>query len=167
MFDEEFRNVRFELAKTPKAPFAVGIDQGTRDAGAVPRYFMSDTYGGNPNIMCPTPCDEKLAKHGYNDFMFLALDRQPEAPRIPGTHGLWLQIGMGKAPSWKHGIMRLFTRVNDKPALWQYQGQYEVKPSISMTREEWARQSPAVCFSISCFYVRSLMQRRRCGVLLI
>ncbi|KAJ3550608.1 hypothetical protein NMY22_g358 [Coprinellus aureogranulatus] len=167
VFDAEFRLERLKRAGIPESAFnPVGVDQATRDSGVVPRYFMSETYGGNPCEAYPRVSAAKFAEHGYDDFMFLAYDRHPEAPRIPGQHGLFLQLGIGETPPWTRGIMRLFTRVSDKPARWHYHGQYALKPALSMTKEEFKRQSPIVKEKwIADFYgygfVRALVVHQR------
>jgi len=41
--------------------------------------------------------------------------------------------------------LRLLVRVQTKPALWQYMGQYENQPSDPFSTQEWAMQSDQVC----------------------
>ncbi|KAF6748562.1 hypothetical protein DFP72DRAFT_1174203 [Ephemerocybe angulata] len=81
-----------------------------------------------------------------DDYMYLSTDYQPIAPEVPGAPGapgLWLDIG-GEVSEWQGGVMRVFTRITTGPALWLYQGQYEIKVSKSLTLEEWQRQKVSV-----------------------
>ena len=40
--------------------------------------------------------------------------------------------------------VRLVVRVNDSPALWQYMGQYDLRPSDPFSTQEWVMQSDRV-----------------------
>lgn len=115
----------------------------------VSRVFMSQTYGGSSQCTFPKISDKMKRKgnHTYDDFMYLPDDYQPEAPQIPGAPGLWLNVSSESAGTWYKGqVMRLFTRIAITPvALWLYQGQYELKPVKSLTKEEWAAQTTVVC----------------------
>lgn len=88
--------------------------------------------------------EEKLQEHGMDDFMYLPLDFQPEAPEVPGFPGLWLNIG-GDNSEMDADPQRVFTRITTTPrALWQYQGQYEIKLAKQLTQEEWGNQTVSV-----------------------
>ena len=41
--------------------------------------------------------------------------------------------------------VRLIVRVQTTPALWQYMGQYDLRPSDPLSTQEWAMQSDQVC----------------------
>ena len=46
---------------------------------------------------------------------------------------------------WSDDDMRVVVRIKTKPlALWQYMGQYDVRPSDSLSLEEWTMQSEQV-----------------------
>jgi len=46
---------------------------------------------------------------------------------------------------WSEENMRVVVRIETKPlALWQYMGQYDVKPSDPLSLEEWVMQSEQV-----------------------
>ncbi|TEB28985.1 hypothetical protein FA13DRAFT_684766 [Coprinellus micaceus] len=77
--------------------------------------------------------------------MYLPDDYQPLGPQVPGAPGIWINGG-GNSGDWsdKWEIKRVFMRIQTGPARWMYQGQYKIKRVRSMTKEEWARQKPAV-----------------------
>jgi len=105
----------------------------------VSRLFMASVYGGNSQETFPSIGQEKLAQHGMNDFMYLHLDYQPCAPQIPGRPGLWFDTEKGDEPF----VARVLTR-DLRCAMWQYVGQYDVRPAVSLTREEWLNQKNKV-----------------------
>ncbi|KDQ52044.1 hypothetical protein JAAARDRAFT_101848, partial [Jaapia argillacea MUCL 33604] len=55
----------------------------------VPRAFISDTYGGNLRQTLPMIKEEKLRIHGYDNWMMVNLDFNPESPQHPGYPGLF------------------------------------------------------------------------------
>ncbi|KAF9530952.1 hypothetical protein CPB83DRAFT_146625 [Crepidotus variabilis] len=119
--------------------FPVTLEREFRDQ-LVPRKFMSNVYGGSSQMTFPHPRSEKIAEHGYDDFMCLPLDYQPFAPQVPGKPGLFLSTAKGddiEEPK------RVFTR-DPSRALRQYMGQYEVKATDSLSREEWLAQPDKV-----------------------
>ncbi|KAF9530954.1 hypothetical protein CPB83DRAFT_904938 [Crepidotus variabilis] len=107
-----------------------------------PRMFISNTYGGSPMRTFPKPDDDRIAMHGYNDWMFLNLDLHPWAPQIPGKPGLWLSPE-GEPEETYRDIKRTFSRFPTQ-ALWLYLGQYRVVLTTSLTKEEWLKESTKV-----------------------
>lgn len=143
---------RFTAAGIPLGLYPTGCDKSLQDT-AVRRDFMSETFGGNRRQVFPSIDQRRVQEHGYNDFMYLCPEWQPIAPEVPGAPGLWLT---NEDCQCDGQIRRLFTRISRSPALWQYQGQYELKRAQSLTKEEWGRQSTEVsktCLS-SCLSIR-------------
>ncbi|EAU82332.2 hypothetical protein CC1G_06642 [Coprinopsis cinerea okayama7 len=68
---------------------------------AVPRLFISNTYGGSMQCTFPRISGDKLREHGLDDWFFLPLDYQPEAPEIPGAPGLCQTDFVQKYNEWK------------------------------------------------------------------
>lgn len=107
----------------------------------VRRDFMVKTFGGNGRMTFPSISSSRVEGHGLNDFMYICPQWQPIAPEVPGAPGLWLTIDEYK----RHGqTRRLFTRISRCPALWQYQGQYELRSAQKLTKEEWGKQPEIV-----------------------
>jgi hypothetical protein len=147
-------NLRFDLnvlwsrlvtAKIPPDLFPIALDREIRDV-CVSRNFMSKTWGGNTQRTLP-----KIGKkfnHGLKDFMYPGPDSQPGAPEVPGAPGLWLDVEDTEGTWWRNRYgdtpMRVFTRVMNKPSLWQYQGQYRVRIAETLSAEEWRQQTAKV-----------------------
>ncbi|KAF8905775.1 hypothetical protein CPB84DRAFT_1676233 [Gymnopilus junonius] len=118
--------------------YDITLDRASQEVW-VTREFMSATYGGSMQATCPSIGKKLLARHGLNDFCYLNLDYQPQAPQIPGAPGLFYSTESGG--DWK-GDQRVLTRV--RPNEWQYMGMYAIKTCKSLTKEEWASQPPKV-----------------------
>ncbi|KAJ2920944.1 hypothetical protein H1R20_g16151, partial [Candolleomyces eurysporus] len=143
-FDDDLSNKRYKAHGISPYPVPLDVSRDLYEV-MVPRLFMCSEYGGNSMEVFPNIGDKKFAKHGFRGFFYLCLDAHPQAPRIPGSPGLWFSVGYDQASEWEGGIVRAFTRIYTKPkALWQYQGQYQLRASESITKEEWARQTPEV-----------------------
>ncbi|KIY49580.1 hypothetical protein FISHEDRAFT_29173, partial [Fistulina hepatica ATCC 64428] len=69
-------------------PFDVKLDKNDVDVIA-PRTFLSHYYGGNRQETFPKVREEKVAEHGFNDFMYPNLLFNPMAPQVPGFPGLF------------------------------------------------------------------------------
>lgn len=106
----------------------------------VSRKFLAAVYGGNTQETFPSIGQEKYAQHGMDDFMYLHIDYHPWAPQIPGRPGLWFSTGNSERQPFE---ARVLTR-DLKLAMWQYIGQYDVRPAAPLTREEWINQSDKV-----------------------
>ncbi|KAH6873712.1 hypothetical protein BKA70DRAFT_281964 [Coprinopsis sp. MPI-PUGE-AT-0042] len=148
-------NLRFDLnvlwsrlvaAKIPPDVFPITLDRETRDV-CVSRVFMSKTWGGSSQSTLPN-ISKKRFQHGLDDFMYPGPDCQPGAPEVPGAPGLWLDVEDREGTWWREHYgdkpMRVITRVADKPARWQYQGQYRVRLAETLTAEEWRQQKAKV-----------------------
>ncbi|KAH6884368.1 hypothetical protein BKA70DRAFT_140367 [Coprinopsis sp. MPI-PUGE-AT-0042] len=148
-------NLRFDLnvlwsrlvaAKIPPDVFPITLDRETRDV-CVSRVFMSKTWGGSSQSTLPN-ISKKRFQHGLDDFMYPGPDCQPGTPEVPGAPGLWLDVEDREGTWWREYYgdkpMRVITRVADKPARWQYQGQYRVRLAETLTAEEWRQQKAKV-----------------------
>lgn len=96
----------------------------------------------------PKISKKKLALHGLDDFMYLNLNLNPQAPQLPGAPGLLFDVdsnpGSPPGDDDDDRIHRLFARLES--AIWLYCGQYKMKQVMSLTKEEWAEQLPKVFF---------------------
>ena len=109
----------------------------------VTRLFMSGVYGGSMQATFPRIGKRKFEQHGMADFMYLHLDYHPYAPQRPGGCGLWFSTEEEDPELGFEGIQRVFTR-DWKRAIWQYMGQYKVKPAQSLSLDEWLDQPDKV-----------------------
>jgi len=107
----------------------------------VTRNFMSAEYGGSSQATLPVIAQEKLEKHGMNDFMYLKLDYHPFAPQTPGGCGLFFSTA--EEVPVDVGLKRVFTR-DLRKSEWQYMGQYDVRTTASLSLAEWLDQSEKV-----------------------
>lgn len=73
--------------------------------------------------------------------MYPSSEYNPNAPRIAGTKGLF--FGIGTADKWDSDSPSRVI-VGLAPNEWGYMGQYNMLPRLSLTKEEWNAQSPAV-----------------------
>lgn len=108
----------------------------------VSRMFMSHLYGGNVQETFPRPRKELLEIHGLDDFMYLHPHYNPHAPERPGAPGLFFATSDDELPGEWVKTQRLFVRIVS--GLWQYLGQYKMRPAPLLTKEEWASQSSKV-----------------------
>lgn len=120
--------------------FPIPLDRSIQDVD-VTRHFLSHEYGGNTQDTFPRIRKEKLQEHGLDDFMCLNLDLNPCAPATPGAPGLFFSLRRGTAEPWPE-IQRVICRLSSSK--WLYQGQYKMTPCASLTKEEWAQESPKV-----------------------
>lgn len=118
--------------------YDITLDKASQEV-MVTREFMSATYGGSMQAVQPGIAKKFLDIHGLDDFFYLNLDYQPEAPQVPGAHGLYFCTQAGDDIP---GIWRVFTRI--LVGQWQYQGMYTVTTSKSLKKEEWAIQPARV-----------------------
>ncbi|RDB20259.1 hypothetical protein Hypma_012580 [Hypsizygus marmoreus] len=114
--------------------YPIPLDKLIQDV-IVKREFLSKLYGGSgvptfPNIGA-------TFDHGLHDFMYPNLDHNPHCPQVPGASGLFFEAEGVHAFPWPK-IQRVITRIQS--GWWQYQGQYRLEPSVSLTRREWASQ---------------------------
>lgn len=123
---------------------------------AVPRRFLSDTWGGNTQNTFPSIRKEMLLKHGLDDWQYPNSLYNPHCPLNPGFAGLMFSPDglerpeddgeVKESPTKWRTIVRLKTE-----ALWQYVGQYVDIPAPSLTQDEWLIQDLRVRFSIFKF----------------
>ncbi|CAA7260885.1 unnamed protein product [Cyclocybe aegerita] len=118
-------------------PYPVELDKVLTEF-TVSRGFMSKFYGGGNMETFPKVAAHRYEQHGF-EFCYLHRDYQPNAPPLPGYHGLFLDSHGGEDID---GVQNVFTRMGS--GKWQYMGQYEMKSTKSLTRREWARQKETV-----------------------
>lgn len=123
-----------------KPHYVVALDR-TIAATTISRAMFTAEYGGGSMAIFPKISDKNLARHGLDNFMFIKLDYNPNAPLNPGESGFFF----GEVSQvWKRGKVRLFVRIDSGE--WRYMGWYDPKPTPPLTTEEWKNQKPAVRF---------------------
>lgn len=85
---------------------------------------MSATFGGAPQGTFPTIKPSRVEEHGYDDFMYLNLTFNPNAPQLPGEAGLFFTAGSSEGR--KEEVNRVFIRRAENS--WLYVGQYRKLP---------------------------------------
>jgi hypothetical protein len=89
-----------------------------------------------------------LAKHGYDNFMYISPLYNPHAPQVPGYPGLFYESCY--FPDGERAkIRRLFILLGN--GWWLYLGQYRLARAEALAKEEWNLQTPAVS-PVSSFY---------------
>jgi hypothetical protein len=122
-------------------PYPIPLDEPIAGV-TVTREFLAFLYGGNTQQTFPSIAAEKFEVHGLDDFMYPNLDFNPCAPQRPGAPGLFFKAACGQpADDWPT-VQRVITRIDSN--VWHYVGQYKMAPSVSLTKEEWAREKPLV-----------------------
>ncbi|KAG6915380.1 hypothetical protein DXG01_011752, partial [Tephrocybe rancida] len=140
--------IRARLRPIGLDPFPITLERSIREV-MVPRGFISSVYGGGlisawTNVSAQK--QRRLNNTKYLEFLYLSLDLNCHAPEVPGSPGLYFDAGIqGRAYPIK-GTHRLITRIAKSPIgpLWQYQGQYQLKPVNPLTPREWASVAPSV-----------------------
>jgi hypothetical protein len=125
-------------------PFPIDLEKTIRDT-PVNRDFMSERYGGSSVAAFPSISKERVAQHGYDDFMYLSMKYHPNAPQVPGAPGLFFNAGETDEDwrTWPE-IQRAFTRLQS--GIWLHVGMYQLKFSKPLSKEEWGRSDMAtVC----------------------
>ncbi|KAF8173819.1 hypothetical protein K438DRAFT_1610471 [Mycena galopus ATCC 62051] len=126
-------------------PYPINLEPDIRDV-TVRRDFMSLEYGGNSQDPNPKIAKEFWTKTGMKSFMYLNLNFNPLCPQIPGAPGVIFNATLpedeDKKAEDEDEVKILFARLG--PHMWQYQGQYEVRPAPELTIEEWKQQSSQV-----------------------
>ncbi|KDQ52049.1 hypothetical protein JAAARDRAFT_184640 [Jaapia argillacea MUCL 33604] len=125
---ERIRTIGFE-------PYPITLDEGIKDV-KVPRAFVSNLFGGNPQKTFPEVASERVQQHGYDNFMMLNCNYNPEAPKYPGSPGLFYSPRAETRPE-----QRVFVGI--KPKEFGYKGQYELVEVDSLTSDEFTSQSNA------------------------
>ncbi|KAH9843677.1 uncharacterized protein C8Q71DRAFT_852202 [Rhodofomes roseus] len=109
------------------------------------RHYLHNLYGGSFVATFPRPDPKKRLVHKVDDFMCVVLDLNPHAPINPGDPGLFFSDAPADdLGSFTRTSYRVCVRVQEKPALWRYMGQYRMIVSESLTTDEFAMQPVAV-----------------------
>jgi hypothetical protein len=109
---------------------------------------MATTYGGSFVDTFPHIKLERLAEHGYDNFMYISPLYNPNAPQVPGYPGLYYEC-CDFPDEERAKIRRLFFLLGD--GWWLYLGQYRLARVEDLTKEEWNLQTSAVSHMTS-FY---------------
>ncbi|RDB20371.1 hypothetical protein Hypma_012570 [Hypsizygus marmoreus] len=128
--------VRERLRGISLDPYPIPLDKSIIDV-EITRRFLSHHYGGGEVAMFPQIGKKFLDVHDLRDFMYPNLDHNPHCPEVPGAPGLYFSADGVHAWPWPD-IQRVITRI--RSGRWQYQGQYQLAPVKSLTKEEWASQ---------------------------
>ena len=118
-----------------------GLEQFVIDAdwrvahNTIRREFLSTECGGNRQQLIATPRREKVAEHGYKQFLCPTLALHPMAPQVPGAPGLLFDCpAMAYDDPWE-GRYCCFTGL--VPGQWLHVGVYESKGHARLTVDEW------------------------------
>ncbi|KAF8075819.1 hypothetical protein FPV67DRAFT_1469382 [Lyophyllum atratum] len=126
-------------------PFPIPVSKSILNFTAS-RQLFSKWYGGAMRSTFPDISKDNIEIHGLNDFMFPNPLYNPHVPEVPGVPGLWYTVrqdpSVRRSNPWNKPEQRVIVLV--KPGVWQYQGQYEMTATESLTKEEWAAQNPKV-----------------------
>ncbi|KZT23207.1 hypothetical protein NEOLEDRAFT_1136835 [Neolentinus lepideus HHB14362 ss-1] len=134
-------SVSARLALINYAVHIIELDESIRNT-TVSRHFMTNYYGGNTQSTFPDIARSRSDQHGLTDFMYVNLNLNPYAPKVPGDSGLWFNPGVaGDNIEWP-GIWRVFVRLASSK--WLYVGQYKMIPAPPLTIDEWKSQSEAM-----------------------
>ena len=119
-------------------PFDVkeGITHNTLPA----TYADLRTNYGVGTGLTPKVSPDKLAKHGFQDWMIPNMDCHPFLPAQPGWPGLMLQVN-DDLEEWEPEEGREFRVIIKKePRFVEYVGQYEMLRLSDITGDEWRQQ---------------------------
>ena len=137
----EYQSVEARLHKIGRERFpTTGLTEEEKWF-TVSREFFSKKYGGNSQATFPNIDENKLVKHGLeNNWGFLNLDFNPNAPQHPGDPGLFFTFN----PAWKGQVMvkRIFVRMNTSK--WLYIGKYKFTPTDPLKGPEFSMQNEKV-----------------------
>ncbi|THU78144.1 hypothetical protein K435DRAFT_845899 [Dendrothele bispora CBS 962.96] len=116
----------------------------------VTRQFMCHQYGGSNAACFPNISQERVEKHGYNDFMYLNLNLNPHAPQVPGAPGLYFNATArpliadddedDKVDNWPD-LQRVYVRLEG--GVWLKVGIYKMTRSKPLSKEEMGRDDMA------------------------
>ncbi|KAG6910180.1 hypothetical protein DXG01_012629 [Tephrocybe rancida] len=142
-------SVRARLEPIGLDVYPIPLDKTSIDTTYL-RELINSQYGGSSRSNFVTISSKRVAVHGLNNFMFPTFGYNPDVPQVPGAPGLWYTIAQGENiarahPSFKAEEQRVITRLStDDGGIWQYQGQYKLAPTDSLTKDEWAVQDEKV-----------------------
>ncbi|KAG6811245.1 hypothetical protein H0H92_008363 [Tricholoma furcatifolium] len=136
--------IRDRLRPIGLDPYSIDLDHPTMEV-MVTRRFLSTVYGGGFQCVDASIPEEKqiLNNHNYPGFYFLSLGLNCHAPEMPGSPGLFFSPENDGEAFPIDDVKKLFTRITSvgkggKTPLWQYQGEYALKPDQPLTSQEWA-----------------------------
>ncbi|KAJ7667078.1 hypothetical protein B0H17DRAFT_258439 [Mycena rosella] len=141
-------SARLVAAGIGAEPYPIALGADIKDV-SVRRDFMRIHYGGSSQEAFPPISRENYTRTGHRYFMYPNLVQNPDAPMIPGAPGLFLDASGRSAQEcdakWASGAynLKVLTRLGVNDNL--YMGDYAIRPAESLTRAEWAAQTPAVC----------------------
>jgi hypothetical protein len=156
--------VRFRLDAFNIKTLEIKVTGDLRYPELLPRQFFSDTYGGNPQQTFPQINPKRVAQHGFDNFMFLNLDYNPQAPMFPGSPGLFFESSGGSTADddkkWISKVYKVITRLQS--GAWEYEGDFKILKSQPLSIDEWLSQKLIVSFVYLIHVLRlSLQQVRR------
>lgn len=123
------------------APFRVTLDPIIRDV-AVSREYLADQFGALKRQSFTKPTQGFGDDHCYDHFVFLHKRGSPQVPYTPGGPGLVTHF---KERPWPAiGLYRVFVRVSEVPARWQYMGLYKATELSAWTTSEVKNQSTTI-----------------------
>lgn len=96
---------------------------------------MSETYGGNQRQLYPTiPRIKRMELGGHqHTFVYPTLNRNPEAPLVPGAAGLLCRA----LPGIPWGNLEIKLMVGIGESMWGYMGNYTTIMAEPLSRQEW------------------------------
>lgn len=138
---------QLEAANIELEPYPIALESEIRDC-SVRRDFMSQHYGGSAIACFPSISAVNVGRTGHRNFMYPNLVPNPDAPMIPGAPGLFLEAVGCSAEEFKASwaevsvTHKVLTRLGTND--FSYVGEYLVRATASLTREEWNAQVPQV-----------------------
>ncbi|CDO76339.1 hypothetical protein BN946_scf185011.g3 [Trametes cinnabarina] len=105
-------------------PYPITLSEKLRSV-TITRDKLSKRYGGSPMDTFPRPRPEKVAEHGYDNFMCINLLWNPNGPQVPGHGGLFFTTcpNLEDLGGWTldaHGAR-----------------DYEITAAAALTAEQW------------------------------
>ncbi|TBU29180.1 hypothetical protein BD311DRAFT_661819 [Dichomitus squalens] len=127
------------VAPSALCPHPISLPRNQRFV-TITREQLKQRFGGNTMETFPRPSAQRIAAHGYNNFMCINLLWNPHGTQIPGHGGLFFETTVWPGDPWtanpKHSAVQvLFTRVSQ--GKWLYLGEYELSDARPLTVEQW------------------------------
>ncbi|TFK65840.1 hypothetical protein BDN72DRAFT_860334 [Pluteus cervinus] len=137
-------SIRQRLLRVGLGLYDVPLEKSLQDH-TFPRNFIQRKagygLGGNLIEAFPDIKAEYYEKTGLRYFAYANTDMQVHAPQVPGAPGLFFFTGSGRMEDDDFPeLMTTFTRF--KAGAWCYMGLYQFYGAASLTKEEWATQTP-------------------------
>lgn len=111
--------------------------------------FISQTYTGNPQVLW-TQSNYKGRK-----FLFPILNNNPDAPTYPGNPGLMICSRTDIL-----GTFTVFSRVQMRPPMWEYMGEYKTSVVGPLPSSIFKAQKQRVCFEYSLSFEETHIDSR-------